>query len=374
MKLHEFEARRIFKKEGIRIPKGFLARSTKDIKKNVKFLKFPVVLKAQVKVASRGKKGGIVFASDYEDVYSKAEDLFNSKIDGISVRSLLVVEAVKPIKEFYLGITIDRASKDIVLISSISGGEELEYITRQRPESIIRYNIDPLTGLRDYIIRKVASRLNLNFNKISTIIKALYRIFINYDCELAEINPLALTEDGLYALDTRMIIDDNALYRHKEFIEKEEKGAYEEIARKWGFSYVKLNGDVGIIGNGAGLTMATMDLVKECGGKPADFLDIGGGASANRVKEAMKILLKTSRIKVIFVNILGGITKCDEVAKGVVKALKEARERKKIVVRIKGTNEKEGKEILEKNGISFYEEMDVAARKVCEMIKNEHYS
>ncbi|RLE65199.1 MAG: ADP-forming succinate--CoA ligase subunit beta [Thermoprotei archaeon] len=362
MKIHEYIARDIFSKYGIPIPRGFIVTSLNELEKILNFLKPPLVLKAQVLVASRGKKGGILFAETRDECLEKAERLFKLQIDGLPVRKILVVEKIRAQKELYVGFVVNRGDKCISLLASKYGGMDLEEIARKDPSSILNYKIDPLVGYRSYMGRNIAFKLGIKeySSQLTRILESLYRVFIDNECELAEINPLAVTEEKLVALDTRMIIDDNSLFRHP-FFRKEKK---EE------FNYVELEGDVGVIGNGAGLTMATMDLISHYGGKPANFLDIGGGARANMVKEALLRLLSNPNIKVIFINILGGITRCDEVAKGIVEALEEGG-RKPIVVRLKGTNEEEGFKILRCAGVEVYDDMEEAAKKAVELAKRE---
>lgn len=361
MKIEEYAAREIFKEHGIPVPKGGVVSSLEELEDLTSTLKFPLVLKAQVPVASRGKKGGIVFAEDRRDALEKARHLFSSSIDGFPVRSILVVEKVDVLKELYIGYVIDRGERKVALLASPYGGMDLEEISREHPDTIIKYLLDPLVGLKDYMARNVAFKLGIKSlsKQFTSIAKALYDIFIKYDCELAEINPLALTNEGLIALDTRMIIDDNAALRQPLLQEEKRKE----------FAYVDLGGNIGIIGNGAGLTMATMDIVAHFGGKPANFLDIGGGARADKVERALKKLLKNPRIKVVLINILGGITRCDEVARGILTALEEAEKIPAIVVRLKGTHEEEGKKMLAEKGIEVFEDMEEAARKAVELCR-----
>ena len=376
MKLYEYEAREIFSKYGIPVPRGFLVRELNEAYRVLKEVSFPVVIKAQILVARRAKLGGVRFANDVEDALSIIKEILGRELNGLKVREILVVEKVDVIRELYVGFVIDRTSRGIAFIASRYGGIELEDLAKERPESVIKYGIDVLTGFRDYIARNTAYKLGLKGESIKDfikIIRSLYKLFIDYECELAEINPLALTPDNrLLALDTKMIVDDNALYRHPELISKGELRTLsrdEVKAKEYGFDYIELEGDIGIIGNGAGLTMATMDLVHLYGGKPADFLDIGGGARADRVKEALKILLKNRRVKVILINILGGITRCDEVASGIIRALEETRISKPLIVRLTGTEEKRGRYILRVHNIQVFDSLEEAAKEAVRLVR-----
>ena len=376
MKLYEYEAREIFSKYSIPVPRGFLVRKLNEAYRVLKEVSFPVVIKAQILVARRAKLGGVRFANDIEDALSIIKEILGRELNGLKVREILVVEKVDVIRELYVGFVIDRTSRGIAFIASRYGGIELEDLAKERPESVIKYGIDVFTGFRDYIARNTAYKLGLKGESIKDfikIIRSLYKLFIDYECELAEINPLALTPDNrLLALDTKMIVDDNALYRHPELISKGELRTLsrdEVKAKEYGFDYIELEGDIGIIGNGAGLTMATMDLVHLYGGRPADFLDIGGGARADRVKEALKILLKNRRVKVILINILGGITRCDEVASGIIRALEETRISKPLIVRLTGTEEKRGRDILRVHNIQVFDSLEEAAKEAVRSVR-----
>jgi succinyl-CoA synthetase beta subunit len=296
--------------------------------------------------------------------------MLGSEIRGVKVKRLLIEEAIKIAREIYLSITIDRSVRKYVILGSLEGGVDIEEIAARKPESIARIYIEPLVGLRSYHVRALSDFMGFSgelASKLGSIVSAIYKIMIDYDADLVEINPLALTEgQDLVALDAKITIDDNALYRHQDLaslLEKDPRDMDEDevIARKHGFSYVKLEGDVGIMGNGAGLTMASMDLVKLYGGRPASFLDIGGGASRERVKAALTILLRRPDIKSIFINIYGGITRCDEVAMGIVEAIRETGSNKKIFVRLVGTREEEGRKILVENGIRYFTDDNEAA-------------
>ncbi|MEM2366221.1 MAG: ADP-forming succinate--CoA ligase subunit beta, partial [Nitrososphaerota archaeon] len=333
------------------------------------------VLKAQVLVAGRGKAGGIKFAGSPQEAYELAKILLNMEIKGEKVHSLLVSETVDIERELYLSIVIDRSVGAASILASSEGGIDIEELAAKSPEKIVKVYIDPLVGLKPYHVRRITEFMSLSDEQkkvLHDITLNLYRLFVDFDCELAEINPLAVDKEGkLVPVDAKVIIDDNALFRRKEFAERAsaELSEFEAEAKKYGFSYVELDGDIGIIGNGAGLTMATMDVVKLYGGKPANFLDIGGGARADIVEKAASLLLKHPKVKVLLVNVLGGITRCDEVAKGLVNALKAYGKGKKLVVRLMGTNEEEGKRILSSAGISAFDSMEDAAKNVVELVK-----
>lgn len=374
MKLYEYEGRRLFSEYGIPVPEFEVVSTPEDARKAAERMGGMVVVKAQVLVAGRGKAGGVKLAKTPEEAEERARSMLGSEIKGERVEKVIVSKAVDIVKELYLSVIIDRSFGAPVILASPEGGVDIEELARTKPERILRVVVDPVLGLRSYHLRRVAGFLELDVEaakQAQAITSALYNLFTRYDCELAEINPLVLTpENKLVAIDSKIIVDDNALYRHPELSRDAERGLsiYEAEAKKMGFSYVELEGgNIGVLCNGAGLTMATMDTVLVLGGRPANFLDIGGGAPAERVERAVKLLLQHPKAKVVFVNILGGITRCDEVAKGIVAALESAGAEKKLVVRLKGTNEEEGRRILESAGIYALEEMDDAARKAVEL-------
>ncbi|MEM3541723.1 MAG: ADP-forming succinate--CoA ligase subunit beta [Candidatus Methanomethylicia archaeon] len=375
MRLYEFEGKRVFSEFNIPIPRGFAAFNLDEIISRVLDIGFPCVLKAQVLVGGRGKAGGIKIVNSLDEVKSFSLKMFSEGVKGVPVKCILVEEAVKIIREFYLSLTIDRSMKSYVYLASSEGGVDIEEIAATKPESIIKVYVDPIIGLRDYHVRTIISSFGVEgelSKQLDTIIRALYGIMLRYDADLVEINPLALTDRGFVALDSKITIDDNSLYRHPQFIEILKMGgrdltSEEIVAREYGFSYVKLDGDIGIIGNGAGLTMASLDLVAFFGGKPANFLDIGGGARVERVKAALKLLLLDERIKAILINVYGGITRCDDVAKGIVEALNETGVKKPISVRLVGNREEEGRRILEEAGINYFVNDDEAAKYVVKL-------
>ncbi|ESQ23012.1 MAG: succinyl-CoA synthetase, beta subunit [uncultured Acidilobus sp. MG] len=365
MKLFEYEAKEIVRKYGFETPRGVIVKEGDDVRKAIESagVKPPLVVKAQVLVAGRGKAGGVKLAKSVEEAVTIAQQMFRTPIKGIRPSILLIEEAIKHDVELYAGFIIDRAERRPLVLVSRYGGMDLEEIAREHPEAIIKYYIDPEKGLKSYEARLLGKQLGLSGKQLSSFesfLVTLYRVFIDYDAELAESNPLALLPDRVLPLDVRMTIDDNSLYRHPEFeaTQKERLGELTEreiAARDKDLAYVELDGDVGIISNGAGLTMTTMDLVYEFGMRPANFLDIGGGAEAEHIKEALEFVMSDPKVKKMFINIFGGITRADEVARGIVMALKDLGDKTKpLVVRLTGTNEELGREILKEVGIEPY--------------------
>ncbi len=375
MNVVEFEAKRIAREYGIPVPDGRIATRPEEVVDAIHHLGLPVVIKAQVPVAGRGKAGGVKLARSEDEAYEIALNMLGSEIKGYPVYSVLVEQAVPHRQELYLSFIVNRSARTITMLASSEGGMEIEEIAAKKPWAIKRLDIDPFVGLRGYQVRKVAKNLGLNgqlLRQFEEIAKAMYKILIDFDAELVESNPLAVTEDGrLVALDFRMIVDDNAVYRHPELekLREYELRGMERIARFYGLAYVELDGDIGVIGNGAGLTMATLDMIYHYGGRPANFLDIGGGARRDKVKKAVQILLRHPRVKVILVNVFGGITRVDEVAYGIVAAYEESKTRKPLVARLVGTMEEEGRRILEEKGFKVYRRMDEAVREAVELAK-----
>ncbi|MFB0500892.1 MAG: ADP-forming succinate--CoA ligase subunit beta, partial [Candidatus Bathyarchaeia archaeon] len=330
MKLFEHEAKEIFSKYEIPIPNGGLANSPAQARETAKRVKAPVAVKAQVLVAGRGRAGGILFANSPREAELSSRKLLGAKIRDLRVQSVLVEEKLPIRKELYFGITLDRSSRSYVAIASSEGGVEIEETAATTPEKIVKTFVDPLYGLRPYHARQIAKKLGYMGNQmreLAVIFLKLYRVAMDYDAELCEMNPLIETTEGKFvAADTRLIIDDNALYRHPDFqrrlIEKGEAGLtpQELEARKSGLAYVKLDGNIGVIGNGAGLVMATLDAIQLYGGNPANFLDVGGGASSDKMAAALNLVLSDPHVEVVFINVLGGITRCDEIAKGILEA------------------------------------------------------
>jgi succinyl-CoA synthetase beta subunit len=374
MKLYEYESKEIALRYGISVPRGRVV-SSPDEAQQVAGELGAVVLKAQVLVGGRGLAGGVRIAESPEEAYAIARDLLSSSIRGERVERLLVEERVCIGRELYLSLTLDRAARRLVYLISEMGGVEIEELARRYPEKIHRVYVDPVVGYTDYMAREALRVLNLPWSllpEVAKIMGAMFRIAMDYDAELVEFNPLALTCDGrLVALDAKVIVDDNALFRRPELqrLYGRDMSDYERRARELGFSYVELDGDIGVICNGAGLTMATMDSILYFGGRPANFLDLGGGASSERVREAAKLMLTHPRVRVLLVNIFGGITRCDEVARGIVEATKEVGVSKPIVVRMLGTNEEEGRRILTEYGMQAFSEMDEAVRRAIEIAR-----
>ena len=376
MKLFEYEAKNILSKYGVPVPRGELATSPEQASEIASKLNIPCVIKAQVLVAGRGKAGGILFAENPQEAKEKAEKLLNSEIKGIKVRSVWIEEKLSIKKELYFGVTVDRFQRTYVAIASSAGGMDIEEIAAKAPEKLIKFPINPLEGFRTYHATYMAKKLGYKGKQmlqLASTFSKLYRAAMDYDAELMEMNPLVETVDGRFvAADARLIIDDNALFRHPDYkarLAEEGEFAPEEIeAREKGLAYVKLDGDIGIIGNGAGLVMATLDAINSYGGKPANFLDVGGGASADRIAAALDIVLSNPNVKVVFMNILGGITRCDEVARGILEAKNRIGFTKPMIIRLVGTNEEEGKKILTEAGIYVMNSMEEAAKKAVEVL------
>ena len=363
MKLYEYSAKNIFKQEGIPIPRSDLAKSAEDAKDIATNIDKPVALKSQILLGGRGKAGGIKFANTPEEAYTASNKLIGSFIRGEPVQSLLVEEKLKIEKEFYLSIAVDRSNKKSLIMASSEGGVEIEELAKTQPEKIIKKHLNPLNEFLPFNAREIARKMGVNSALIppmGAVIWKLFNIFKKYDANLAEINPLVLTEEGLIAADAKLEIDDDALFRHKHLMKLEE---YEEKE----FAYVKLEGDVAVIGNGAGLTLTGMDMIKLYGGNPATFLDIGGGASSKNIEKAINLVLKYPKVKVIFLNVLGGITRADDVASGVINVLNNANRKVPMVIRLTGTNEEEGQRLLSEAGISFETSMEAAAKKAVEL-------
>jgi succinyl-CoA synthetase beta subunit len=372
MKLYEYEAKEILGKYGIAIPHGKIVRTTEEAEKAAREIGKPVFLKSQVTVAGRGKAGGILQAVSAEEARLLATELFGKMIKGIAVNLILLEERLDLKEQLYASIAVDRQMKSFVALISASGGVDIEEVARTNPEKIFRHKIDPLSGLSQIEARELINRLSLpdeDQANFATILTAMYQAAIDLDAELVELNPLVKTQQGkMIAADARITLDDNALFRHPEFagrsLKREEDTPREAEARRSGYSYIDLDGDIGIIGNGAGLVMATVDMVEFFGGKAANFLDIGGGAQVEVIKNGVLLVMSKPEVRAVLINILGGITRCDIVATGVVEGLKAAPVKKPIAVRMMGTNEKEGQEILRQHGIGYYPDMEEAAQAI----------
>ncbi len=379
MKLFEHEAKEIFSKYEIPIPNGGLANSPTQARETAARVKAPVAVKGQVLVAGRERAGGILFANSPGEAERSSRKLLGAEIRGLRVQNVLVEEKLPTCKELYLGITLDRSSRSYVAIASSEGGVEIEETAATAPEKIVNVFVDPLHGFHSYQARQIAKKLGYKGNQmleLATIFLKLYRVAMEYDAELCEINPLIETTYGKFvAADARLIIDDNALYRHPDFHKRRiEKGRAElspqELeARKSGLTYVKLDGNIGVIGNGAGLVMATLDAINLYGGNPANFLDVGGGASQDKMATALNLVFSDPRVEVVFINILGGITRCDEIAMGILKVKSRLGLVKPVVIRLVGTNEEEGTRILEEAGIQVLGSMEEAAEKAVEIVR-----
>lgn len=369
MKLHEYQSKQLFAQHGIPIPRGRVAMTASEARAIAEELGGRAVIKAQVLVGGRGKAGGIRLAESPEEAEELATQVLGMRIKELPVRKVLVDEAAEIQTEIYLGVTNDRAARVPVMIASLEGGIEIEEVARKDPERIVRVWVDPFLGLREYQARNLATSMELPrqlWSEFARIASGLFKTFLDVDATLAEINPLVITDAGkLLALDGKIILDDNALYRHPglaELRDIDEEVASEREARKYGLSYVKLNGDIGCLVNGAGLAMATMDVIKSFGGEPANFLDVGGGAAAEKVAAALKIILADETVRSILLNIFGGITRCDEVARGILMALEGIQRQVPIVIRLVGTNEEEGRKILAEADLTTAASLSEAAR------------
>ena len=378
MKLYEYEAKNILGKHGITTPQGGLATSAGQAREVAAKLRLPVVVKAQVLVAGRGKAGGILFAQSAEEAEKAAEKLLSMKIKEIPVKSVWVEEKIQVKKELYFGITTDRLNRCYVAVASSLGGVDIEEVASKTPEKVVKTSITPQLGLRSFQTKEIATKMGYRGNQISDLGKTLERLYaagLENDAELIEMNPLTETVEGRFvAADARIIVDDNALFRHQDYkkrlLEGESDLSPQEVeAMNNDLAYVRLEGNIGVIGNGAGLVMATLDTIQYYGGKPANFLDVGGGAPSEKTALALKIVLSDPRVKTLFINILGGITRCDEVARGILEAKEKVGVTTPMVIRLVGTNDAEGKRILKEAGIHVLESMEEAARRVVEMSK-----
>lgn len=370
MNLHEYQSKQIFARYGIPVPRGRIAVNSDEAKQIAEELGGRVVVKSQVLVGGRGKAGGIRLAKSADEAQELATRILGMEIKGLPVRRVLVDEAVSIEKEIYLGITNDRASRKPVMIASAEGGVDIEEVAARTPERIVRLHIDPLLGLREYQSRDVAVAIDLPkeyWRQFTVVADGLWRVFVENDATLVEINPLVITkEKRLVALDGKMVIDDNALFRRPDIAEKRDLDveAPEEIsARKYGLSYIKLDGQIGCMVNGAGLAMATMDIIKLYGGQPANFLDIGGGAGAEKVAAAFRIILSDPNVCAVLINIFGGITRGDEVARGILAAIDQVKPDVPMIVRLVGTNAEEGRRLLADANMITAETLAEAAEK-----------
>jgi succinyl-CoA synthetase beta subunit len=374
MKIHEYQAKQIFAKYGVPLPQGEVAFTPEEAKKVAEMIGKPVMVKAQVHVGGRGKAGGIKKADNPEQALEVASQILGMEIKGLVVKKVLVTECKDIASEAYIGVIVDRKSKKPVIMVSAAGGIDIEEVARETPEKIHKLEVDPLLGLQSFQARDLAYKLYSDAkiaNKTSPVILKLYRTFSENDCSLAEINPFITTPDGeVWALDAKINIDDSGLARHPDIARMrnlDEEDTSENEAREKDLSFVKLDGNIGCIVNGAGLAMATMDLVKHFGQEPANFLDIGGSSSPEKVLNAMRIVLRDPNVKAILFNIFGGITRCDDVANGIVAAVKELKPQVPIVVRLTGTNEDKARKILEEVNLTATSSMVDVVQKAIEL-------
>jgi succinyl-CoA synthetase beta subunit len=378
LKLHEYQSKRIFAQHDVPIPRGDVATAPEEARRIAVRLGKRVVVKSQVLVGGRGKAGGIRLADNPNEAEKVADQILGMNIKGLTVKKVLVDEAADIATEIYLGIVIDRAKRCPVIMASAEGGVEIEEVARATPERIVKLAIDPFLGLQPYQGRDLAFGVGLSKELVRDFVRiaqGLYRAFVESDASLAEINPLVVTGEGkLLAVDGKMLLDDNALFRHFELAEMrdaDEETPEEQEARRYGLSYVKLDGEIGCMVNGAGLAMATMDIIKLFGGEPANFLDIGGGAQAEKVAAALRIILSDPNVKAVLFNIFGGITRCDEVAKGILEALRDVPTEVPMVARLVGTNEEEGRQILAKAEMATAATLPEAAQKAVDSARGE---
>lgn len=375
MKIHEHYARDIFKRYGLPVPDHDIATTPEEAEKLAEKLGPNVVVKAQVLVGGRGKAGGVKLATSPSEAKEKASKILGMMLKGLPVEKVLIAHAVDIEKEYYLGIVLDRDAKKHCVIASPAGGVDIEQVAEETPEKIGKVWVNPAYGLHAYEIRRMLFEVGFDKHvvpKAAGIIQRLYKVVIDHDCSLAEVNPMVLSPDGkIWAIDAKINFDDSGLYRHpdlKVLKESEDTDPIEKEAHSRGLTYVRLDdGNVGIIGNGAGLVMATMDEVKRFGqgiAKPANFLDIGGGAQAQLVKDSLEVVLMDPNVKAVLINVFGGITRCDEVAKGLLQAVEGIDLNMPVILRLTGTNEAEGREILKGSVFEVIESLDQAADKI----------
>ena len=368
MKIHEYQGKELLRKFGVPVPRGLVARSPEEAYQAAKELGTDVVVvKAQIHAGGRGKGGGVKLAKSADEARAIAQKMLGMKLvthqtgpEGREVRVLLIEEGLPIDKEFYLGIVLDRASGRPVFMASEAGGMDIEEVAAKTPEKILKETVDPAVGFRAFQARKLAFGLGIGSDLIGQAVKfmqSLYNAYEQMDASLMEINPFLLTKDNrLIALDAKVNFDDNALFRHKEFLDLRDLNEEEPLeieASKFDLNYIKLDGNIACMVNGAGLAMATMDIIKLAGGEPANFLDVGGGASQERVEAAFRILLADENVKAVLINIFGGIVRCDMVARGVVEAVKKLGIEVPVVVRLEGTNVEEGQRVIRDSGLNF---------------------
>jgi succinyl-CoA synthetase beta subunit len=383
MKLHEHQAKEILKKYNLPVPEGKVAFSLQEAKQVAEELgEFPLVVKAQVHCGGRGKAGGVKLVKNMEELEAAVEGMLGKVLktfqcpDGKPVNRVWIEKATPIEKEYYLSITLDRSVSKPVLMASAEGGMEIEEVAKEKPEAIHMLHIDPDLGLMPSQARKIAFKLGLPANDFVKIALGLYKAYEELDASLVEVNPLVLTKDGkLVLLDAKVEIDDNALFRHKDLEEMEDLTQLDPLeveAKTYNLNYIKLSGNIGCMVNGAGLAMTTMDIIKLAGGEPANFLDVGGGANVEQIANAFRILMADKNVKAVFINIFGGILRCDRLANGLVEAAKVVEIRVPVVVRMEGTNVEEGRRILSESGLNFItaEDMWDGAKKAVELAKS----
>lgn len=370
MKLHEYQSKQIFAKYRIPIPQGRITDNACDARQIAQELGGRAVIKAQVLAGGRGKAGGIRLARTPEEAEALTTQILGMEIKGLPVHKVLVDEAINIGQEIYLAIASDREARAPLMMASSEGGIDIEEVAHVSPEKIVRVHIHPLLGLSSYMVRDLAVGIDLphqHWRSFIDIAQKLWQVYCEADASLVEINPLVITVDQrMLALDGKIVLDDNALFRHPDLSDLRDLDAEspaETEARKYGLSYVKMKGEIGCLVNGAGLAMATMDLIKLCGGRPANFLDVGGGASAERVAVALRLILSDPNVRVVLVNIFGGITRCDEVARGILQALSDSNMKPPMVVRLAGTNAEEGLKLLASSEIQVAETLADAGRR-----------
>jgi succinyl-CoA synthetase beta subunit len=387
MKIHEYQAKELFKKHGVPVPESGVAfKPDEAVAIAKKLANYPVVVKAQIHAGGRGKGGGVKLARSADEVQKIAREIIGMTLvtpqtgpQGRLVKKVLVEQGLNIEKELYLSIVPERVSAKIVVMASEAGGMDIEALAVKTPERIIKVHINPLLGMQPYHCRAVAFGLNLSpavMKPFVTMLQNLYRLFVDYDCSLVEINPLVITsEEMMFALDAKVNFDDNALFRHPDihaYRDLDEEDPLEVEASKFGLNYINLVGNVGNMVNGAGLAMATMDIIKQAGAEPANFLDVGGGASAEMVENGFRIILSDKNVKGILINIFGGILRCDVLANGVVEAAKKTGIKVPVVVRMEGTNVEEGRKILGDSGLNLITATDLkdAAQKIAEVVQS----
>ena len=370
MKIHEYQAKEILARYEIPVTKEILCFTVAEVEAAAEQLGYPAVVKAQVLTGGRGKAGGVKLVRNAEQATAAAVQILGMNIKEYTVEKVLLAEGVSFVSEIYVGITIDRNTKSAVFMASKEGGVEIEEVAKDNPEAILKFAVDPDLGMAPFFARKIAFALFEDVklvNQAVDLFTKLYKVFIDTDASLVEINPLVITSDGkLLALDGKMTFDDNALFRQPEILalnEPSEDEKKEIDAKDKGLSYIRLDGSIGCMVNGAGLAMATMDMIKLYGGEPANFLDIGGSSNPQKVIDAMNLIISDKNVKVVMINIFGGITRCDDVAKGLIAALEQIKITIPIVIRLSGTNSKEGLEILKSANLPTVETMSEAAEK-----------